>query len=129
MHYESRLPISPISLTLSAVTKQGIFSSIKEVVRNNPFIVGGSGRGAQLVERSLLTPEIRGSIPVVGKVYLLLLFWKDENEEKEAGSGRILEKISIIVWLCGWRDHLATLKSSVRISMSIDDPVAANYGD
>ena len=83
MHYESRLPISPISLTLSAVTKQGIFSSIKEVVRNNPFIGGGSGRGAQLVERSLLTPEIRGSIPVVGKVYLLLLFFEKTKMKKK----------------------------------------------
>ena len=70
MHYESRLPISPISLTLSAVTKQGIFSSIKEVVRNNPFIVGGSGRGAQLVERSLLTPEVFSSNPVNVKFYM-----------------------------------------------------------
>ena len=38
---------------------------------------------AQLVERSLPTPEVRGLNPVIGK----LLYWKDENKEKEAGNG------------------------------------------
>ena len=52
MHYESRLPISPISLTLSAVTKQGIFSSIKEVVRNINHIE----KVLQIVDRYEQTP-------------------------------------------------------------------------
>ena len=50
----------------------------------------------QLVERSLPTPEIHGSNPVIGKFYKLLtvfnLYWKDENKEKEAGRGPFLIK-------------------------------------
>ena len=47
---------------------------------------------AQLVERSLPMPEVRGSNPVIGKnilnIYLLsTVYWKDENKEKEAGNG------------------------------------------
>ena len=41
---------------------------------------------AQLVEQLLLTPEIRGSNPVIGKFFYywlyLNLYWKDENKEK-----------------------------------------------
>ena len=45
---------------------------------------------AQLVERSLPFPEVRGSIPVIGKnlfIYwtfclLSTVYWKDENKEK-----------------------------------------------
>ena len=47
---------------------------------------------AQLVERSLPIPEVRGSNPVIGKILYILnicllsiVFWKDENKEKEAG--------------------------------------------
>ena len=37
----------------------------------------------QLLERSLLTPEVRGSNPVIGKIYMdYQLYWKDENKEK-----------------------------------------------
>ena len=39
---------------------------------------------AQLVERSLLIPEVRGSTPVIGKILLNIcyykLYWKDENK-------------------------------------------------
>ena len=50
---------------------------------------------AQLVEWSLPIPEVRGSNPVIRKIYLFLLnicllstlYWKDENKEKEAGDG------------------------------------------
>ena len=46
---------------------------------------------AQLVERSLSIPEVRGSNPVIGKIYWTFvycqLYWKDENKEKEAGNG------------------------------------------
>ena len=49
----------------------------------------GSGCVAQLVERSLLIPEIRGSNPVIGKKLFILnicflstVYWKDENKEK-----------------------------------------------
>ena len=48
---------------------------------------------AQLVERSLLIPEVRGSNPVIGKN--LFIYWtivycqlcKDKNKEKEAENG------------------------------------------
>ena len=46
---------------------------------------------APLVERSLPTPEIRGSISVIGKKIIMnvfcQLFWKDQNKEKRAGNG------------------------------------------
>ena len=52
----------------------------------------GSGCVAQLVERLLPIPEDRGSNPVIGKIYLYwtyvycqTVYWKDENNEKEAG--------------------------------------------
>ena len=35
----------------------------------------------QLVERSLTTPEIRGSNPVIG-IFYHQLYWKDENKDK-----------------------------------------------
>ena len=44
----------------------------------------------QCVERSLRTPEVRGSNPVIGKYKLNVycqLYWKDEIKEKEAGNG------------------------------------------
>ena len=49
---------------------------------------------AQLVERSLPIPEVRGLNPVIGKnlflkniCLLTTVYWKDENKEKEAGNG------------------------------------------
>ena len=49
---------------------------------------------AQLVERLLPIPDVRGSNPVIGKnlfilniCLLLTVYWKDENKEKEAGIG------------------------------------------
>ena len=50
---------------------------------------------AQLVERSVLTPEIRGSNPNIGKSYLPIVHLnrKDEIEEKEAGNGPSLKNI------------------------------------
>ena len=47
---------------------------------------------AQLAERSLLTPEIRGLNPDIGnenfQMYICqLLFRKDKNKEKEVGNG------------------------------------------
>ena len=55
---------------------------------------------AQLVERSLPIPEVRGSNPVIGKKYIehLLLstvFWKDENKEKEAGNGPFKKRVDV----------------------------------
>ena len=49
---------------------------------------------AQLVERSLPTPEIRGSNPNIGKLYLPIVHWnwKDENRENEAGNGPFKKK-------------------------------------
>ena len=49
---------------------------------------------AQLVERSLPIPEVRGSNPVISKYLFILnicllsnVYWKDKNKEKEAGNG------------------------------------------
>ena len=54
----------------------------------------GSGCVAQLVERSLLIPEVRGLNPVISKYLFILnisllstVYWKDKNKEKEAGNG------------------------------------------
>ena len=55
---------------------------------------------AQLVEWSLPIPVVRGSNPVIRKIYLFLLnicllstvYWKDENKEKEAGDGPFFKK-------------------------------------
>ena len=48
---------------------------------------------AQLVERSLPTPEVRGSNPVISKIYMYhQLYWKDENKEKKAGKCPIFKK-------------------------------------
>ena len=53
---------------------------------------------AQLVERSLLIPEVRSSNPVISNnLYIehLLIYWqlcwKDKNKEKEAGYGPFLK--------------------------------------
>ena len=49
---------------------------------------------AQLVEQSLLTPEICGSNPNISKVLSTncKLNRKDKNKEKEAGNGPSLEE-------------------------------------
>ena len=48
---------------------------------------------AQVVERSLPTPEIRGLNPIIGTcfIYQLELNRKGENKEKEAGHGPSLK--------------------------------------
>ena len=55
---------------------------------------------AQLVERSLQIPEVRGSNPVISKNLLISIicllstvYWKDKNEEIEAGNGPFLKKV------------------------------------
>ena len=57
----------------------------------------GSGCVAQLVERSLPMPEVRGSTPVIGKIYWTFvycqLYWKDENKEKRGQEWPIFLKI------------------------------------
>ena len=53
---------------------------------------------AQLVERSLPTPEIHGSNPAIGKIVSTnCMIKKDENKEKEARNGPSLKKQSCIV--------------------------------
>ena len=54
---------------------------------------------AQLVERLLLIPEVRGSNPVIGKKIfksniglLSTVYCKDKNKEKEAGNGPFFKK-------------------------------------
>ena len=50
---------------------------------------------AQLVEQSPLTPEIRGSIPFIGKLLSNIvscqLCWKEENNEKRGREWPILK--------------------------------------
>ena len=47
---------------------------------------------AQIVERSLPPPEVRGSNPVIGNLFVYCqLYSKDENKEKEAGNGPFLK--------------------------------------
>ena len=49
------------------------------------------GLWLMLAERSLPTPEIHSSNPVIGEFLENIhskLYWKDENKEKEAGNGR-----------------------------------------
>ena len=59
----------------------------------------GSGCVAQLVERSLPIPEIRGSNPVIGKnlfilniCFLSTVYWKEENKEKRGREWPIFKK-------------------------------------
>ena len=59
---------------------------------------------AQLVERSLSLPEVRGSNPVIGKnlfisniCLLSTVYWKDENKEKEAGNGPFKKSLFLLV--------------------------------
>ena len=51
---------------------------------------------AQLVERSLPTPEVRGLNPVIGKIYIFniycQLYRKDENKWKRGREWPIFEK-------------------------------------
>ena len=58
---------------------------------------------AQLVEQSLLIPEVHGSNPVIHKIYIEHLFTVNciENREKEAGNGPLSKKD----WL-QFRKHL-----------------------
>ena len=46
---------------------------------------------AQLVKQSLPTPEIRGSNPVIGNIFLLNVCRKDEKK-MEAGNGPFVKK-------------------------------------
>ena len=50
---------------------------------------------AQLEERSLATPEVRGSKPVIGKLYIT----RYENIVKETGNGPIFKNMY-------WQQHL-----------------------
>ena len=52
---------------------------------------------AQLAERLLLIPEVHGSIPVIGKIYIEHLFTvncieKTKIKKKEAGNGPFFKK-------------------------------------
>ena len=56
---------------------------------------------AQLVERLLPIPEVRGSNPVIGKnlywTSYCQLYWKDENKEKEAGKSQFFWKKELLL--------------------------------
>ena len=57
---------------------------------------------AQLVERSLLTPEVRSSNPVIGKllsdIYLITVNWieKTKMKKKRPGMAHFLKKKSLL---------------------------------
>ena len=53
---------------------------------NNPFCLPAVV--TQLVERSLLELEIRGSYPDIGNFIYDQLYCKDKSEEEEAGKGQ-----------------------------------------
>ena len=60
------------------------FNSIRVLVGTNN-VVNREMVVAQLVEQSLLIPEVRGSNPVIGKILRNIycqLYWKDDNKEK-----------------------------------------------
>ena len=65
---------------------------IKEVIKKKTNILWGSGV-AQEVERSLLIPLVRGSYPVIGKIYiwniLLSTLLKRRKKQKEAGNAHL----------------------------------------
>ena len=76
---------------------------------------------AQLAERSLPTPEIRGSNPAIGNISNIficqLLSRKDENKEKEARKGpfkrkSIADQVYLdVVGLSGIVDHLEGVRA------------------
>ena len=65
------------------------------------MLIKGSGCGS-VVERSPLTPEIRGSNPVIGNlssnICLLSTVLKKRKKEKEAGNGPFLKKMQMTVF-------------------------------
>ena len=58
---------------------------------------------AQLAKQSLPTPEDCGSNPDIGNIFIeyCLLYWKDENKEKEAGSGPFEKRMSTSSFFVG----------------------------
>ena len=62
------------------------------------MLIKGSG-GGSVVERSPLTPEIRGSNPAIGNlssnICLLSTVLKKRKKEKEAGNGPFLKKMTV----------------------------------
>ena len=60
---------------------------------------------AQLVERSITIPAVRGQNPVICKKRLSIyfqLYQKDRNKEKEAGNGPFLKHICVLcdnIWV------------------------------
>ena len=79
---------------------------------------------AQLVERSLPIPEVRGSNPIIRKIYFFLLnicllstvYRKGKNKEKEAGDGRFFKKVV-----------LALITVLLRIFMNLELLKLANF--
>ena len=68
---------------------------------------------AQLVERSLLIPEVCVLNPVIVKNLFILnicllsiVYWKDENKEKEAGDGPLKKTLTLL--------HYAEIKHTNR---------------
>ena len=66
----------------------------------------GSGCVAQLVERSLLIPEVRGLNPVISKYLFILnisllstVYWKDKNKEKRGRVWPIFIKNYLDAWV------------------------------
>ena len=72
----------------------------------------------QLVEQLLPTQEIGGSNPIIGKIYLLStvfknMYWKDENNEKEAGNGPFKKTLMKMIRTCNQNSKQYSLLSMV----------------
>ena len=87
----------PLLFASQCEYKKIIWSTAKNIDLEPMFL--GAVVVAQLVERSPLSPEIRGSNPVIGKllsnICLLSTVSKDENKEKECGNGPFFKKEDI----------------------------------
>ena len=72
---------------------------------------------AQLIEQSLLIPEVRSSNPVMvnllNKPIYCQLYWKDENKEKEAGNRHFLMLVHLFKTIILIEEITFLLASSV----------------
>ena len=79
---------------------------------------------AHLVERSLPIPEVRGSNPDIGILFILnicllsTVYWKDENKEKEAGYGPFKKKTKKNLYLLlGWTEQNSIPSTNVIVNL------------
>ena len=88
---------NPFPCTWNCTNKDFVLSSSVTFTLDKEPWISGSGCVAQLVERSLPIPEIRGSNPVIGKIYWTFVYCqlcveKTKIRRKEAGNGPFFKK-------------------------------------